>query len=289
MFIFTITASLSKLVFVHTSQYSTPDLKVAAVWRLHWFILIQDRLWTHQDIRVWHNRWIHNHEQPACTAATRPQHEPDTRTVETGDSIKSLRLPASCVSRAWWMQMRSSRIKAVRGHHSCQTPRSFTRRWSPIKKHVTFGLLVCGNFRTSSKGTVSRVLLRYRLRNVESDSTCCRRRLRGMSPSRVSAHLCSYFSHPAEFSGQNWRDGCVSRGRRHTRKHKNCVVPSMELVRCNYGRLLFFPPPLTPPPLSSQGWTYATRWQQTQRTLQPSCSDSRGDRILPHAVHPCGI
>lgn len=86
------------------------------------------------------------------------------------------------------------------------------------KKHVTFWLLVCGNFRTSSKGTVSRVLLRYRLRNVESDSTCCRRRLRGMSPSRVSAHLCSYSVTRRSSAGRTEETAVRSAGV-HTHEH----------------------------------------------------------------------
>lgn len=161
--------------------------------------------------------------------------------VQTGDSMNSPRLPASCGCRAWWMQMRSSRIKAVRGHHSWPTPPSYTHHWSPMGGgDVTFKLLDCGNFRTSSRGTVSRVLLPYSLRNVESDSTCCR--LRGMSPSWVSAHLCSFFRHRAEFRWQDKKGGSVSRGCRntHTLIHMNGVAPSMGLVRRNHRRLLFF-------------------------------------------------
>lgn len=111
-----------------------------------------------------------------------------------------------------------SRIKAVRGHHSCQTPQRFNHRRSVAqKKNVPFGLLGCGNFRTSSKGTVARVLLRYRLRNVTSDSTCCRRRRRGMSPAGLSCAPWLLFQspdgvHPTEQS----RRLRVTRAQTHT-------------------------------------------------------------------------
>lgn len=97
---------------------------------------------------------------------------------------------------------------------------------------------------------------------MTSDSTCCRRRRRGMSPAGLSCAPWLLFQSPDGVQRQNRADGCVSRGRRHTQlslTHTNihtyrhtstheltgsldgaCQVQSRTPPR--------FPPPLPPPP-----------------------------------------
>lgn len=162
------------------------------------------------------------------------------------------------------MQMRSPGLKpSAVTIHARRLSASITADRSPRKKNVPFGLLGCGNFRTSSKGTVARVLLRYRLRNVTSDSTCCRRRRRGMSPAGLSCAPWLLFQspdgvHPTEQS----RRLRVTRAQTHTRlslTHTNIHTyrhtSTHELTVSLDGACQVrsrtpppFPPPLPPPP-----------------------------------------
>lgn len=186
----------------------------------------------------------------------------DTHTLKAGDNINSLRLPASCGRRAWWMQMRSPGLKpSAVTIHARSLSASLTADRSPRKMYhsgssavATSALPPKGQWRACCCVT-GWGMWQATLPVAAAAAAACPRL-------DSVAHLGSYFSHPTELTGQNRADGCVSRGRRHTQlslTHTNIHTyrhtSTHELTGSLDGACQVqsrtpppFPPPLLPPP-----------------------------------------